>query len=277
MGIEGFLTETSEVIQSGGNALPIILDVAVCIILLIFGGIGYKKGFLKGIVGLLGTFIAFFIAYSFTDDLLTLLNKNFDWSTSMTAWIEGMLVDKAGFDLPMSEENLVRALGKMGLPGFLSNMIIKILGGITDIEGITVAQAVASALSGLLLTAIVGIALFLICAIILNLLAMALSSLFDKIAVLGMLNHILGFLLGAFKALIYVYIVIGVMSMIPVESLQTFLAQTYIISWLQENNIILIILGNISSLDGIINSVQDFINNLVGKNTESAMVMANCF
>ena len=139
----------------------------------------------------------------------------------------------------------------------------------------TVAQVVAPVIAGFLATAICGVGLFIVAAIVLNLLAGALSKLFDKIPVIGAINHILGLALGLIKGLIFVYIILGVCSVIPVQAVQDTLAETTVIQWLYETNLIMLAIENISALTPIVEYVQDFINGLMGggEGTETAAVI----
>lgn len=273
MGFENFLADVADGAESGIAIIPIVLDVIVGVFLLIYAIIGFKKGFLKGLVGLLGTIIALVIAFSLTSVVVGFLNEHFHWNESMASWFEGMLNEKEGFSQPMTQAGVESALEGLGLPGFLSGMVLKIVAGLTNTDGLTIAQVVSSALAGLLLTAIVGVLIFIISAILLNALANLISKLLDKLPVLGTLNHFLGLLLGLVKALIFIYIILGVLSLLPFDSLRECLNQTYLISWMQENNLLLIIVQQLSSFDSIIKSVQDFINGLLNGGGEETRAL----
>ena len=100
-----------------------------------------------------------------------------------------------------------------------------------------------------------------------------LSKVFDKIPVIGAINHILGLALGLIKGLIFVYIVLGVLSVLPIQGVQDVLAQTTVINWLYEMNLIMLAIENLSVLTPIVEYVQDFISGLTG-NTEGTETAA---
>ncbi len=258
-----------------GAFLPLILDIAVIVFLLVFVIVGFKKGFLKGLVGLIGTAVAIVIAILCAAPLAGFLEDTFGMTTAISGNIENALNGVDGFTVPMTDEGLSAALANLGIPGFLSDMIIDVVAQL-NIEGDpTVAQVVAPVIAGFLATAICGVGLFIVAAIVLNLLAGALSKLFDKIPVIGAINHILGLALGLIKGLIFVYIILGVCSVIPVQAVQDTLAETTVIQWLYETNLIMLAIENISALTPIVEYVQDFINGLMGggEGTETAAVI----
>lgn len=257
---------------SGGSVLPLILDIAVVLFLLIFAIVGFKKGFLKGLVGLVGTVVAFIIAILCAAPLAEFVENNFGMTTGIANSIESALNGVEGFNVPLTDEGLSTALSNLGLPGFLSDMIISVVSQLSIEGDPTIAQVVAPVIAGFLATAICGVILFIVSAILLNLFAGLLSKVFDKIPVIGAINHILGLALGLVKGLIFVYIILGVLSLIPVQGLQDVLAQTTVINWLYEMNLIMLAIENISALTPIVEYVQGFIGGLTGgtEGTETA-------
>ncbi len=253
--------------------LPLILDIVVVLFLLIIVIVGWKKGLLRGLVGLISTIVAFFVAIFFAGTVADFAESTFGVTTSITGWMEGVLNGVDGFNVSMSDEGITTALGNLGLPDFLADMVLGVVEQL-NIEGApTIAQVVAPVLAGFIATAICGIALFIVSAIVLNLLAGFLSKVFDKIPVIGAVNHLLGFVLGAVKGLIFVYIVLAVLSILPFEELQDALAQATVISWLYENNLIMLALEQLSAFTPIVDYVQDFIGGLTGSGEETASVI----
>ena len=258
----------------GVSVLPLILDVAVLVILLVVAIVGYKKGFLKGLVGLVGTVVAFIIAILCAAPVAEMVESAFGMTTNIAGAVEGMLNGMEVFTVPLSDEGLSTALGELGLPGFIADMIIDVVAQL-NIEGDpTIAQVVAPVIAGFISTAICGILLFIVSAILLNLFAGLLSKVFDKIPVIGAINHILGLALGLVKGLIVVYIVLGVLSVLPVQGLQDVLAQTTVINWLYETNLIMLAIQNLSVLSPIVEYVQEFISGLSGNAQETETVAA---
>lgn len=275
-------TDSSSIVSSlgdgaagGASVLPLILDIAVLVILLVVAIVGFKKGFLKGLVGLVGTVVAFIIAILCAAPVAEMVENGFGMTTSIANAVEGMLNGMEAFNVPLTDEGLSNALAELGLPGFISDMIIDVVSQL-NIEGDpTIAQVVSPVIAGFISTAICGILLFIVSAILLNLFAGLLSKVFDKIPVIGAINHILGLALGLIKGLIFVYIVLGVLSVLPIQGVQDVLAQTTVINWLYEMNLIMLAIENLSVLTPIVEYVQDFISGLTGntEGTETAAVI----
>ena len=276
-------TESASSFDSGSAGagfmeyLPLILDIVLILFLLIVAIVGCKKGFLRGLVGLIGTIVAFVIAILCAAPVAEFVENAFGMTSGIAENLEGSLSDIDAFNVPMSDEGLTAALAELGLPGFLTDMILDVVAGL-QIEGSpTVAQVVAPALAQMLAIAICGVVLFVVAAIVLNLLAGFLSKVLDKIPVVGAINHILGLALGLVKGLIVVYIILAVLSLLPVQSVQDTLAQTTVINWLLQNNLIMLAVEQISALQPVVEYVQGFIGGLTGggENTVTAMgVMA---
>lgn len=265
MGFESILLAAAEGDSADVNYLPLILDVVAIVFLLIFMIRGYKKGFLKELVGLIGTIVAFFIAFSFAAPLADFLESQFGLTTMLSGWVEGILNGIEVFEVPLSGESLNNALDVLILPSFLKDTIQEILAGVQYEEGaVTIAQMLSPIFAGFLVSLICGIVLFIVSSVVLELLANVLSSILDKIPLLGGLNRLLGFLLGGVRALIYLYIILGVLSFLPFEELHECLKQTVFINWLVENNLIMLVFQQLFSSENLMETVQGFIDGLLG-------------
>ena len=267
MGFFNLLTAGS---AGGIPPVPLILDLAVVIIFLIFAFIGAKKGFLKGIVGMVGTILAIIITYQFAQPFTQFMEDQFGLTTTISSWLESFLNQNELFRVELSDEGISKALESLGLPGFLSSMVMDVIAQ-TEITGTpTVAQVVAPAFGGIISSTVFGGALLFGSGLLLKLASALLSGIFDKIPVLGGINRFLGFVLGGVKALVLIYIVLGIVSVLPITELHTLLNQTTIIAWLYQTNLLILLIQQIASIGFIVEHVQEFIGSLTG--TATAMI-----
>ena len=254
---------------AGGIPIPLILDLAVVIVFLIFAFIGAKKGFLKGIVGMVGTILAIIITYQFAEPFTQFMEEQFGLTTTISSWLESFLNQNELFRVELSDEGISKALESLGLPEFLSSMVMDVIAQ-TEITGApTISQAVAPALGGIISSTVCGGVLLFGSSLLLKLVSALLSGIFDKIPVLGGINRFLGFVLGCVKALVLIYIVLGILSVLPITELHTLLNQTTIIAWLYQTNLLILLIQQISSIGFIVEHVQNFIAGL----TETATAM----
>ncbi len=255
---------------AGGGSVPLILDLAVVIIFLIFAFIGAKNGFLKGIVGMMGTILAIIITYNFAEPFTQFMENQFGLTTTISSWVESFLNQNELFRVELSDEGISKALESLGLPSFLSSMVMDVIAQ-TEITGApTVAQAVAPALGGIISSVLCGGALLFGSGLLLKLASALLSGILDNIPVLGGINRFLGFVLGGIKALVLIYIVLGILSVLPITELHTLLNQTTIIAWLYQTNLLILLIQQIASIGFIVEHVQEFIRSLTG--TATAMI-----
>ena len=263
MGFESILSAAGNGAENIASFLPGILDILLLVFLLIFIISGYKKGFIKKIVKLVGIIVAFAVAYSFAGVVVELLNTHFQLSELLAGALEGGLMQNEAFAQPADIEGLEQALLGLNLPEMLTDALIQALEGLNITQGQTLANVVAIALAPILLSIIVGVALFIVALILITVLANLLSSFLDKVPLLGTLNHVLGMLVGALEAIIYVYIILAVLSFLPMADLQTILSQTTILNWLRENNIIMLLYEQILQSEDIMQTIQDMINGAI--------------
>lgn len=156
--------------------LPLILDAVAILIVLITALLGCKKGFLRGLVGLISTVAAIVIAYYFSGIVTIFLEDTFQLVTA----VEGWLAESVSFDLPISAEEIVAAVVALILfafSGALLNLIARVLSG--WLENIPILGGM-NHLLGLVLGAVKG--LVYVCVIVLILAVLPIESLQEAFA-----------------------------------------------------------------------------------------------
>lgn len=186
-----------------------ILDLILAVLLIIFALIGFYKGFLRELVSLGGFFGSLVIVYYAYKPFTTVLNVLFGWGVKIADFVMVQIVQISpvfGTDQAGSVEELQQIIDGSGGVGIGYTTVLKELVKKAEIpagETMTVAQVVGGIISGLAMTIISCIVLFLTLKIVVFILDKILSAIPRKSAV-GVANKWLGLILGTAKGLISV-------------------------------------------------------------------------
>lgn len=212
-----------------------VIDIAICAILLIFAIIGCAQGFLRQLVGLIGGIASLIIAYMFCDDLLKLIQNNYDILSPLTDKLCATLSKNSVLAAEFNPETFKTTLTDLNIPNFIINAISKLpMSG----ETATLANVLAIVLAKYICLAVCFVALFLICKLFFLILR-KLSTLFNKLLILGSVNRLLGLLLGLVKGLLVVYFVLFAINVFAPAKLNIaeIISQTKIANALTNHNI----------------------------------------
>ena len=206
------------------NIVGLIIDIAIVLLVVVFGIIGLKKGLLKSVISLFSWVVCILVAIFTAKYVAGWLNNIYDFSGFIGNKISGGLVGTHEFFSSQissfeSKEQILASL-PANLNGALKTLITVVFKNTSvDMEStLTVGNIVGASLGHICMLVITGILIF----IILKLVVFILNKIFDKVAktkVLGGLNKILGFVFGFAKGLLIVVVINIVMvalSMVPV-------------------------------------------------------------
>ena len=255
--MEDFLMESFYLAAEAGEIIPIVLDAALGVLLLIFAIVGAKKGFLKGITGLIGIALAVFLAFLLAGRTAAWVEEIAGVSSKLSDFYRGQWGTGDAFGLEYSEENLTAALGQMGIPAILQGIVTKVAtGALAGVEttGKTVGDVVFPTLGALTTTIICGVVLFIVFAILISVLANVLTNAFKVVPIIGTLNGFLGFVLGLIKGLVVAYAIVAAASLIT--PLNDLISQTYVLSFLRDYNLLIAIFKQDQAT---INSMMEFL------------------
>ena len=192
------------------------LDIACALILIIWAFIGAKKGFVKCFFGLVSTLIALVLAITLASTVSGWLDSAF----GMTGFFSGKF------------------------PGFLKDLILKNLGEVNNLPaGTTLASQVAPVAAQFVGLLISGLVIFIVARLLLLIVEKILSSIVRSWSVAAALNGILGFVVGALKALIVICAVLALLSLIPSDGLVSFFDKTIVLKYLFNENPLTKLLG----------------------------------
>ena len=181
--------------------IGLIIDVLIVGALIIFGIIGFNKGFLKSLISLFSWIVCIIIAIFTAKYVAGWINGVYDFSGFIGEKIANALIDtNEFFARAISEfENTQQIIGS--LPSDLNGLLrqlIKVVFSNTSVDMTStdsIASVVGSSLGHICMVIIAGILVFIVLKIVVALL----SRLFDNIArtkILGGLNKVIGLLFG---------------------------------------------------------------------------------
>ena len=206
------------------HTIGLIIDVALILLLVVFGIIGFKKGFLKSILALFSWVVCIAIAIFTAKYVAGWLNGIYDFTGLIGGAIEKGLIDsnKEFFSVSAgtfgSSQAIISAIPNT-TNGLLAQVIKVVFSNSTITAETTdsVAHIVGVSLGNIVMIIITAILIF----VVLKLAIFLLSKIFDNIArtrILGGVNKILGILFGAIKACLIIIIlncVLVALSLVP--------------------------------------------------------------
>lgn len=197
------------------STIGIIIDVAIIAVLIIFGLIGLKKGFLKSVLSLFSWSLCIAIACLIAKYVAGWINGIYDFSALIGNKISKSLTNMNEFFAQSinvyeagGKEALISASNSLNINSLLKQ-VIKVVFSNTKVDMSsteTIGSVVGGSLGDICMVIVAGILVF----IVLKIAVALLSKLFKKIEqtkVLGGLNKILGLLLGLVKAALIVFVV----------------------------------------------------------------------
>ena len=217
-------------------------DGVVIVGILIFAFVAAKKGFVRCFFGLISTVAALIIAFLFCNALAEWASATLGLEETIKTACINALNNVVGFDTDISSGGIATALeGK--IPSFLIPVIIDSIADQTLPQGTTVAMVAGDALGGIVVTFIAWLVLFLASKLVLKLVEKILSSIVAKLPIVGALNTLLGFVVGALQGLLIISAIVAVLSFIPIDGLSSFFNECMVLNWLYNHNPINLILS----------------------------------
>ena len=230
-----------------------IIDFVVVLYALVMALVGIKKGFIKMLFKLFGTLAvvvgSVLLAGSLSEFLIGPLGHYIE--NPAAEWMSG-LVTESGIaiftqpfnwaDSAVQHELLPMALASMGLPGFVSGIIIDLglfNGVLAEAGTCALIDVLPSAIAAVAMRVISFVILLILLGIALAIVKRLLTSL-TEFRLFGGINKILGFIFGLAQAYIIVSIILVGLSYIPapgiLEAIQAQIDASYVTKMLAENN-----------------------------------------
>lgn len=219
-----------------------VADGVVLLGLLTFGLLAAKKGFVHCFFGFISTILSLAVAFLFMNAVINWTGGLFGLQTWFNETCVNALDNVVGFDVDISAGGIASALeGK--LPSFLITLIIDSVADKTLPYGTTVAMVAGEALGGIITGFVAWLLLFILMKLLLKLIEKLVSSIVENLPIVGAINSLLGFAVGALEGMLVVSGVVAVLSFLPIEGLTTFFNECILVKWLYHDNPINVILS----------------------------------
>lgn len=156
-------------------------------------------------------------------------------------------------------------LGSLSVPKFIVNLLLKIASDGSVPADTAVVDVLAPAFA-YYIAVVIG---FVLCYILFRILFFLIGRLFkgvNKIPLLGGVNRLLGFLLGAIQGFLVVYVALSVVDLLPfgfLEGFKNLLAASKVASGIMSINVFGILFGTVNPLDYITGKTA-FLNSRYG-------------
>ena len=205
--------------------MKILIDILVCLFIFITIYINSKKGLIEVAYKIVAFFIAVIISLILFRPISALLINN----TNIDEYINNYVVSTIDKD---SNEEKTENKEKNSIPKILDNAINSAKQETT--------QAVSSSITNIVINIISFITVFIITRIILIFLHIF-SEAIGNLPLIKQFNHIGGLLYGILKSFIIIFIILALVSVLPLTSLQEIISSTIITRILYNINPILLL------------------------------------
>lgn len=219
-----------------------VADIVVIAIVIIAIFMGYKKGFIKTLFGVLSFFIAIAITFTFYKPVMELIKER----TGFEEWLYGYL-----YEMNLEDKNAEEVSGEQVVlsesgENYINNLpdaIVKMIGldEFKENAKVTVIEKIVEFVVKLLAIVIV----YMVSKLILLVLVLVLDSI-AKLPVLKQFNELLGLVLGGMLGFIQVYVVCAIITLIgslpALSGICSIISNSLIAHIFYDNNLLLKIL-----------------------------------
>jgi len=212
----------------------IIVDIVVIAIILVFGAVACAKGFMRCLIGFIGTVMSVVLALLLCKAVSSFFQEKFGWLTSISDFFCDRLSSIASLNVAIGEAD---ELSSLSVPAFIVAIIAEAFSGTAIPSGTTAAELIAPVLAQMLLNAISFLLVFILIKIICFILNKTLGEAFKRIPGVRSVNAILGFVVGAFEAILFICAALFVITLFPTDGVRSFISSTTILNFFYNNNI----------------------------------------
>ena len=235
------------------SSLSAVIDVVALSLIVVFGVLGLKDGFVKTFVKVFGTIISLFLAVMLCSQCANFLESQFGFISSLTEKVSGVVSNIFGEQLVNTtlSQAVEGQLSELGLSGWLIKIVMQAKSDGSIPLDTTLNQIISPVLSYYIACGISVIVLFIIFKILLFILG-DMSKKMSALKIVGALNKILGLLLGVIRCVVYIQIAIIVINILPIGFVQSFsvgIENSSIAGFINRINVFDIIIKSFSKLD----------------------------
>ncbi len=211
------------------------VDAIIAAVILVFAIVSARRGFVECFFGFISTLVAILIAFLLMKTFVRVTGGVFGLQGAIEKGCVRALSKIKGFDTDISSQGIAETLsGK--LPAFLVNIVLENISNGDVPAGTTIAMSVGNTVSGFAINLIAWLILFLVIKLLIRLIERFLTSIINKLPIVGSLNTVLGFAVGILQGLLIVSAVIAVLALFPSETMATFFGDTLLVGALYNHN-----------------------------------------
>lgn len=219
-----------------------VVDGIALVVVLVCAVASARKGFVRCLFGLLSTIAALVVAFLLMKTVVSATDGLFGLQGVIETAATNGLSKLTGFDVDISSAGLEASLqGK--LPSFLIALVAENFGSAELPLGTTAAMVVGETLGSLAVNLIAWLALFILTKLVLRVVRNIVSSIVEKLPIVGALNSLLGLAVGVLQGVLIVSAVLAIVALIPAESVVGFFNECIFVKYLYNHNPINVILG----------------------------------
>lgn len=219
-----------------------VADIVVIAIIIIAIFMGYKKGFIKTLFGVLSFFIAIAITFTFYKPVMELIKERTGFEEWLYGYLHEMNLDDKNAEEVSGEQVVLSESGENYINN-LPDAIVKMIGldEFKENAKVTVIEKIVEFVVKLLAIVIV----YIVSKLILLVLVLVLDSI-AKLPVLKQFNELLGLVLGGILGFIQVYVVCAIITLIgslpALSGICSIISNSLIAHIFYDNNLLLKIL-----------------------------------
>ncbi len=235
------------------SSLSAIIDVVALSLIVFFGVLGLKDGFVKTFVKVFGTIISLLLAVMLCSKCASFLESQFGFISSLTVKVSSVVSNIFGDQIANTtlSQAMEAELSELGLSGWLIKIVMQAKTDGSIPMDTTLNQIISPVLSYYIACGISVIVLFIVFKILLFILG-DLTKKLSAMNMIGALNKILGLFLGIIRSVVIIQIAIILINVIPIgfmQGLSVGIENSVVAGFIDNINIFDIIIKSFSKLD----------------------------
>lgn len=228
-----------------------IADIAVILIFLLFGIVGIAKGFTRKLFKSYGRILAFLLTAIFCGKFAIWLDDRFAVVDAMSGVFAGWIPKLFGESAAMPLEQFL-AGGADEVSPLISGIVRSVCEGINIDPTASVIDICAPVFAFYAIQAISFIGLYIILRLLFLLIGLILSKIVHAFKLVTALDKTLGLLLGLLEALVFIYIALFVLSILPfsfMEEVNRAINGSQLAKFFTEHNLIAVLGSIVNEID----------------------------